>query len=433
MLNPILTGLYTLLILIASPIYLSILIRKMSSLSSAQHRWLEYIGLGKIKSESTRPIWIHAVSVGESMGIIPLIREIKKSHPAKCIIVTTTTSTGAQIIMSQLKDDVTHYFMPFDIPWCVRRFVTKINPETFIIMETELWPNTLSIVNSLSIPITVINARLSEKSCKSYQKLGSFFRRVLNKVDHIVCQNPSDRERFERLGMDASKLSVSGSLKFDIKIDDAAIEKGVNIRSEFGDRPIWIAASTHQGEDEQLLTVHQQILKQLPNALLILVPRHPERFDSVFKLCTESFDTVRRTGKLPVKSSSQVYLADTMGELIALFAASDVCFMAGSLIGDKVGGHNPLEPAAVGLPVITGPSYYNFKDIYRCLFELGIAFEKSIPTEIAKTVCSHLENKNKLGDIKIKAKTFVEHNRGALHFTSSAILQYSNDTVDTAE
>ncbi|MGL0820608.1 lipid IV(A) 3-deoxy-D-manno-octulosonic acid transferase [Vibrio vulnificus] len=355
---------YTLLLALTAPLLLFGLYRSKPNKPKFGKRWKEHFGITPKLNVQTRPLWIHAVSVGESLAAIPLIKAIKEKTPDQVIVVTTTTSTGAEQI-AKLGSLVEHRYMPIDFAFAVRGFLQAIKPAKMLIIETELWPNTLATVHKANIPIVVVNARLSEKSRKNYSKVQPLFNQIHPCLSKVLCQSQADADRFAQLGVEAEKLSVTGSIKFDIQISDEIKRKGAELRAQLGqDRPIWIAASTHKGEDEQVLTAHRQVLESHPNALLMLVPRHPERFDSVFELCqAQGFETIRRTQQQDVTDATQVYLGDTMGEMLVLLGAADVCFMGGSLIGDKVGGHNVLEPAALGVPVITGPSYYNFKEM----------------------------------------------------------------------
>ncbi|MCG6369463.1 lipid IV(A) 3-deoxy-D-manno-octulosonic acid transferase [Vibrio fluvialis] len=358
---------YTLLLIVTSPLLLYSLYKKKVGKPVFGARWKEHWGMTP-KVSSQNPIWIHAVSVGESIAAIPVIKAMKQAQPDQAIVVTTTTTTGAEQI-AKLGDLVEHRYMPLDFAWCVRRFLQAVKPSRLLIVETELWPNTLHTVHKHHIPITVINARLSERSCLRYQKFSALFNLIRPYVDRILCQYESDAGRFVRLGFQPEQVQVTGSIKFDIEIAPTVLEQGKQLREELGlDRPVWIAASTHEGEDAIILDAHQTLLDHFPKALLILVPRHPERFNSVFDLCIKRrFITWRRTFPTPMKQDCQVYLGDTMGELLTLLSAADICFMGGSLIGDKVGGHNLLEPAALGKPLLNGPSYYNFSEIMQLL------------------------------------------------------------------
>ncbi|EHI9274726.1 3-deoxy-D-manno-octulosonic acid transferase [Vibrio vulnificus] len=356
--------LYTLLLALAAPLLLFGLYRSKPNKPKFGKRWKEHFGITPTLDGQNQPLWIHAVSVGESLAAVPLIKAIKEKTPDQVIVVTTTTSTGAEQI-AKLGNLVEHRYMPIDFAFAVRGFLKAINPAKMLIIETELWPNTLATVHKANIPIIVVNARLSEKSQQNYAKVQPLFNLIHPCLGKVLCQSQADADRFAKLGIPTNKLSVTGSIKFDIHISDEIKHQGAELRTLLGQqRPVWIAASTHRGEDEQVLDAHRQVLETHPNTLLILVPRHPERFDSVFELCqTQGFETVRRTQANIIADSTQVYLGDTMGEMLVLLGAADVCFMGGSLVGDKVGGHNVLEPAALGVPVIIGPSYYNFKDI----------------------------------------------------------------------
>ncbi|MGY5761011.1 lipid IV(A) 3-deoxy-D-manno-octulosonic acid transferase [Vibrio cincinnatiensis] len=360
-------GLYTLLLLITAPFMLYGLYKKRAGKPAFGTRWKEHFGVTpKLDDSTSRPLWIHAVSVGEAIAATPIIQAIKERQPDLPIVVTTTTSTGAQQI-KKLSNLVEHRYMPLDFPFCINGFLNAIQPSQLLIMETELWPNTLHCVAKRNIPITVINARLSERSCRRYQRFQFIFQLFSQHISTLLCQYESDAERFIRLGIDKSKITVTGSVKFDIEITDEIRRQGSQLRKQLGEeRPVWIAASTHQGEDEICLKAHRQLLYHSPNALLIIVPRHPERFDSVASLCKEQgFTLSRRTQQYTEKT--QVYLGDTMGEMLTLMYASDICFMGGSLLGDRVGGHNLIEPSALGIPLLSGHSYYNFHDIMSLL------------------------------------------------------------------
>ncbi|MHC0519726.1 lipid IV(A) 3-deoxy-D-manno-octulosonic acid transferase [Vibrio harveyi] len=362
--------LYTLLLTIASPFLLFGLYKSKPNKPKFGQRWKEHFGITPKLTSDEKPIWIHAVSVGESIAATPFIKALKEQNPDQPILVTTTTSTGAEQI-AKLGDLVEHRYMPIDFAFAVKRFLKTTQPKQMLIIETELWPNTLNEVHKSGIPISVVNARLSEKSCSNYAKVQPLFNLILPCLTQVLCQTESDANRFERLGVDKDKLKVTGSIKFDIQISDDVKEKSKILRQELGqNRPVWIAASTHKGEDEQVLAAHKRVLESHPDVLLILVPRHPERFDDMYDLCQQQgFETVRRTTQENVANSTQVYLGDTMGEMLLLLGAADICFMGGSLVGDKVGGHNVLEPAILKKVVITGPSYFNFKDIVNDLIQ----------------------------------------------------------------
>ncbi|HAS6377095.1 TPA: lipid IV(A) 3-deoxy-D-manno-octulosonic acid transferase [Vibrio vulnificus] len=415
--------LYTLLLALAAPLLLFGLYRSKPNKPKFGQRWKEHFGITPKLDGQNQPLWIHAVSVGESLAAIPLIKAIKEKTPDQVIVVTTTTSTGAEQI-AKLGNLVEHRYMPIDFAFAVRGFLKAINPAKMLIIETELWPNTLATVHKANIPIIVVNARLSEKSQQNYAKVQSLFNLIHPCLSKVLCQSQADADRFAKLGVPTSKLCVTGSIKFDIHISDEIKRQGVELRTLLGQqRPVWIAASTHKGEDEQVLDAHRQVLETHPNALLILVPRHPERFDSVFELCqTQGFETVRRTQTNSVADSTQVYLGDTMGEMLILLGAADVCFMGGSLVGDKVGGHNVLEPTALGVPVITGPSYYNFKEITEELLaenSISVNTADTLPTSLGE-LFDYPDHREKL---ITNASKVVKRNQGSLQHTMNSVLE----------
>ncbi|ENX3946836.1 lipid IV(A) 3-deoxy-D-manno-octulosonic acid transferase [Photobacterium damselae] len=414
---------YRLILVLISPVLLYGLYRRRPNKPAFGHRWKEHFGITPpLQCREVAPIWIHAVSVGESIAAIPLIKILKEQQPNVPIVVTTTTSTGAEQI-AKLGSLVEHRYMPVDFSFAIRSFINVIRPSHLLIIETELWPNTLIEAHKAGIPISVVNARLSEKSRRNYAKLQALFNTIHPCLTQILCQSLSDADRFASLGIDVNKLHVTGSIKFDISISKRIIELGIALRKEIGiSRPVWIAASTHQGEDELVLQAHKELLKTHQDALLILVPRHPERFDSVFQLTqTLGFMTERRTSSKSLTKMSQVYLADTMGEMLVLLGAADVCFMGGSLLGNKVGGHNVLEPAALGIPTITGPSYFNFNEITNeLLLAHGIWVKHASELGVALSdLFGHPEVRQKLAS---GAMNVVTHNQGALQRTINYIL-----------
>lgn len=314
-------------------------------------------------------IWIHAVSVGESIAAAPMLRELAKHHPDLPITVTCMTPTGSERIQAmfmqgELAGRVQHVYLPYDLPWLARRFIRRIAPRVAIIMETELWPNHIAVCAELGVPVVLANARLSERSARGYARLAGLTAPMLASLSAIAVQTQTEAERFRALGARAEAVQVTGSIKFDISVADSVLNaaQGLAEAWQLSERPVWIAASTHAGEDEQVLAAHQQLLTQFPKALLLLVPRHPERFSAVAQLCRSAGLITRcRSENAPVTADTQVFVGDSMGELMLFFALAQQAFVGGSLV--ERGGHNLLEPAALALPVLSGPHVFNFLEI----------------------------------------------------------------------
>ncbi|WP_114634214.1 lipid IV(A) 3-deoxy-D-manno-octulosonic acid transferase [Vibrio splendidus] len=416
--------LYTLFLTLVSPVLLFGLYRSKPNKPKFGNRWKEHFGIIQKLKSNDRPIWIHAVSVGECIAATPLIKALKNENPTQPILVTTTTSTGAEQI-SKLGSLVEHRYMPIDFAFAVRSFLKATQPCKMLIIETELWPNTLYEVNKFGIPVTIVNARLSQKSRDNYAKFKPIFNIIEPCLTQVLCQHKTDAEHFQSLGVPQDKLKITGSIKFDIEISPQSKRLGTKLRQRLGcERPIWIAASTHKGEDVLALNAHKHILEHIPNALLVLVPRHPERFNDVFYLCAnEGFKTTRRTSKIPIEESVQVFLGDTIGEMLTFLGASDVCFMGGSLIGNEVGGHNVLEPAALGIPTITGPSYYNFSFIVESLIDIGaiqVSTPQSLGSDISRLLLEHEERYKQ----SRKLLKFMTENSGSLDKTTTLVNEY---------
>ena len=420
-------ALYTLLITLVSPFFLYSLLKKHADKPHIGKRWKEYFGFCAplTHTQAGEIIWLHTVSVGEVLGASDFVRTLKTRYPNKTVVLTTTTTTGAQQA-EKLGDLVEHRFMPLDFPWAIKRFIRTINPSQLLIMETELWPNTLAVTHQQGIPISIINARLSDRSAQRYQKLASLGRFLARHIHHIYCLHQDDAQRFTQLGFSHHQVSVTGSLKFDISISPEDKAVGLSLRNTIGQqRQVWIAASTHQGEDEIVLNAHQHLLEKYPDALLVLVPRHPERFQSVFELVKQmKLRAVRRTQTTEIGHDIQVYLADTMGEMKQLLAACDICFMGGSLIGDKVGGHNLLEPAALGLPTITGPSYFNFTDITNQLLAAHATVVCDSADSISQQLITLFSEPAKIAEQGAQAQQVVNRNRGSINNTLAGLFPH---------
>ncbi|PKE27778.1 3-deoxy-D-manno-octulosonic acid transferase [Rahnella sp. AA] len=353
---------YNIIIYLIQPlIWIRLLLRSRKS-PAYRKRWAERYGFCKGKVVSGG-IMLHSVSVGETLAAIPLVRALRHRYPSLPITVTTMTPTGSERVQSAFGKGVHHVYLPYDLAGSVNRFLDEVNPKLVIIMETELWPNLISALHHRQIPLVIANARLSARSAKGYQKLGKFIRTILQRITLIAAQNQEDGERFLSLGLKRNQLAVTGSLKFDISVTPELAAKAIALRSQWASRrQVWIATSTHEGEETLLLEAHKELLKAHPTLLLILVPRHPERFPVACELTRKAglTFTQRSTGEVP-SSGTQVVIGDTMGELMLLYGIADLAFVGGSLV-DR-GGHNPLEAAAHAIPVLMGPHTFNFKDI----------------------------------------------------------------------
>ena len=403
--------LYSLLIYLALPVVLYITYRRRPGQPGYQSRWAELLGWVPRLRATQAPLWIHTVSVGESLAAMPLIRQLKAEHPELPLLVTTTTRTGAEQI-AKLGDLVEHRYAPLDYPDALWRFLRRTRPRALVIMETELWPNWLAACARRQLPVVVMNARLSERSCQRYQKVRGVFAAMSRHLSLILCQHRDDAARFLRLGVPAERVLVTGSLKFDIQLDQNQIEAGQRLRSQIGPRPVWIAASTHAGEDEQILAALRQVRQQLPQSLLILVPRHPQRFDSVAALCqAEGLTLARRSRQETISSDTQVYLGDTMGEMPLLLQACDVAFVGGSLV--PIGGHNLLEPASLGKPTLTGPHYFNFADVTRQLCDSKACEVVADADALATSLITLLQDEEKRQQMGMQAFDVVAANQGA--------------------
>lgn len=369
-------------------------------------------------------IWVHAVSVGESIAAAPMIYALQAKYPHLPITITCMTPTGSERIQALFGDKVYHCYMPYDAPCIARRFLKKLQPKLAIIMETELWPNHIYYCHKYGIPTILANARLSQRSAKGYSRFPHLISPMLNSLSWIAAQTQVEADRFIQLGAEAEHVSVIGSVKFDVSIEPSLINKATDIRQQWqtNKRPTWIAASTHAGEDEIVLEAHRQLLAQHNDALLILVPRHPERFKNVYELASQYFKTVKRSEKAPVTNNSQVLLGDTMGELLFLYALADMAFVGGSLV--DVGGHNVLEPIALHKPVICGPYLYNFKEITNQLIAEQALLIVNNSQELFLHLKKLIEKPEMIAQMVEGGNHIMQRNQGALAKLLKEIANY---------
>lgn len=379
---------------------------------SYRDRLMQRFGFGFPKLQDS--IWIHAVSVGEVQAAVPLIHVLMQRFPLQKIIVTTVTPTGASRVVELFGEAVVHCYMPFEFPNAIRSFFTSVKPRVAMIMETEIWPNLYRGCGVRSIPLILVSARISPKSIPGYRRLVPLIRETLSHGIIIAAQSQADASRFLELGADPERTHVTGNIKFDIEFDQAIVSRGKQLRSAlFACRPVWIAVSTHRGEEQQVLEAHRILLKAHPDLLLVLVPRHPERFTEVRELIEKSsFTVVSRTSDQPATASTEVFLVNTMGEVPLFFAASDISFIGGSLV--PIGGHNLLEPAIQELPIITGLYLFNTEEIAENFVKHDACVVVANGVELAAAVLVLLDDPDEATKMGKRGLKVVEQNSGSL-------------------
>ena len=407
---------YTAIFYLALPLYFVRLIIRAIQNPDYLKRWGERLGYGSnLPTEGKTVLWIHAVSVGEVNASIPLVRSLLDTYSNSEILVTTSTPTGSKILLDKMGARVKHQYVPLDLPACLNVFLDRWNPKAVIVLETEIWPNILSMCKERGIFTALVNARLSEKSKDKYNIVKPLAAEALGNLDLLIAQYDSDADRFKEINT-ALKIEVCGNLKFDQQVPEEMHSISSSIRdswSDYGQRPTLIAASTHETEEEFVLDAFLEILGEAKEALLILVPRHPERFETVFEyIQNRELSVARRSNKDDVTPKTQVLLGDTMGELNFLYSVSDVAFVGGSLVDH--GGQNLLEPASLGLPLSSGKSLRNFQEIADELQESKALFLIEEQKELSDFFIDMISKPKKSARIgKASAKVF-EKNRGVL-------------------
>jgi len=404
--------LYTILFYLLVPLILLRLLWRSLRAPAYRRRWLERFGTFQDFGVE-RSIWIHAVSVGEVQAAERLVKQLLESYPKLPLVITTTTPTGSDRVRSLFGDSVLHVYAPYDIPVVLNKFIRRTRPCLLVMMETEIWPNMLAVCEERGIPTILANARLSGKSAAKYAKWPKFTRDTFSRIGLVAAQSKADAERFVRLGVAQDRINITGSIKFDSRLPASLLERSEVLRRQWGDRPVWVAASTQEGEDGLVLAAHRQICRSVPGALLVLVPRHPERFDKVYALCRrEGFSCVRRSSGDRCGTEVEVFLGDTMGELSMFLAAADAAFVGGSLI--KRGGQNVLEPAALGKPVVFGPHMYNFAAISELLLEHDAAIAVTGAEGLASVIMQWLSDASERARVGENGRRVVEENQGAV-------------------
>ncbi len=368
-----------------------------------------------------RTIWVHAVSVGEARAAVPLIKRLWDRCPDHRVLITTMTPTGSATVRDVFGDRVEHCYVPYDLPSAVRRFLDRMQPEFAFIMETELWPNLFHACHQRQIPLAVTNVRMSASSMERYLSFApTLTRDTLAQVQLLAAQSNADAERLLKLGASPEKVHVTGSIKFELALPASLAEAAQVLRRDWSqDRPVWVAASTHDGEEEIALATHAQLRSsaRFNNALLVIVPRHPERFQSVFKMCRKRGINValRSQNRGALDANVEVLVGDTMGELMLFYGACDCAFVGGSLVA--VGGHNLLEAEALAKPVVFGPHMFNFTEITQLTLERGAGVQVQGAADLAPALADFLGNANRRDRAGEAGRKMVEENRGALERT----------------
>ncbi|WP_101758401.1 lipid IV(A) 3-deoxy-D-manno-octulosonic acid transferase [Oceanicoccus sp. KOV_DT_Chl] len=410
--------LYTAVFYLLMPLVLLRLLYRAIKAPAYRHRVLERFGLFSAPSLADC-IWVHAVSVGETIAAVPLIQRLQQQYPNTPIVVTTMTPTGSERVRALLGDSAFHVYAPYDLPGAIQRFLLRVQPKLLVIMETELWPNTIHYCRQKNIPVVLANARLSAKSAAGYQRLSFLTRSMLANISRVVAQTANDSERFLALGLSSAQVVVSGSIKFDVAIDAELTAQAAQLKQQWSgnqqseqQRLIILAASTHPGEDEIILAAFAQLLPQFSGLLLVIVPRHPERFDAVYHLAARQFNTQRRSQQPGPDSVAQVFIGDSMGELMLFYGCADIAIIGGSLVA--TGGHNMLEAAAWGVPLVTGKSDFNFAAISQLLIDAKALYQVADSQALAKQLGNLIADESLRKASGDSGKIIVAENRGAL-------------------
>jgi len=410
---------YTLAAYLLAPVFCAVLWYRGLRDRRYWHNFSQRFGQGEQMDQPS--LWVHAVSVGEVQAAAVLVRCLHDRYPGIPLVVTTLTPMGAERARTLLGERARVRYMPLDLPPLVRRFFNRVRPRIAVIFETEMWPNIYHECGRRRVPLVLASARISPEAMGRYRRFLSLFRQALSHGHVIAAQGEDDAERFRSLGAAAERLHVTGNLKFDFALPADVTTKGDELRALYAaDRPVWVAGSTHVGEEDQVLEAHREVRKTYPGAVLVLVPRHPHRFDEVASwLEKRNVRFIRRSQRSARTRDIEVVLVDTLGELLDFYAMGDVAFVGGSLA--RIGGHNLLEPAALGLPVLAGPHNFNSADIAKMLAERGALRIVNDSHELAEQVGSLLADPDERRRIGALGRESVEDNRGALEKLLSLI------------
>ena len=400
--------------LITPLIILRLVIRGLAA-PNYRKRWGQRFGFFTPSESSKETIWLHAVSVGETLAAVPLVKALQEKYPERRLLITCMTPTGSERITAAFGDSVDHSYAPYDTPDAVARFLKRVQPKMLIIMETELWPNTVAACYKRQIPVILANGRLSEKSARGYARVSKLSGPMVAQLSAVAAQHGDDGGRFTALGLPVEKLHITGNIKFDLELNAQIRLSAEALRQQWdgtNQRPVLLAASTHRGEDEIILQAFSLIKQSVNNALLVLVPRHPERFNQVGDLCLDVGYSLARRSNNDSTDNADILLGDTMGELMTFFGACDIAFVGGSLVSN--GGHNMIEPAAWGKPTLSGLSVFNFAEVSRLLAEAGGLSLVEDAAALAESVIVLMKNPEQAQQMGLSAQQVAEANRGAL-------------------
>lgn len=404
-------ALYSGLLYLFTPLILVYFWRQGRRNPAYRARLQERFGRQEIPLKYQSGVIFHCVSVGEFIAARPLIQRFIQRNPNTPVIITSMTPTASELIQSTFSDQVFHCYLPIDTPSAVRRFLDHAKPQAMVVLETELWPNLVYQCSAHEIPVVLVNGRMSEQSMRGYLRLDWLFKQVWGALRYCGTQTARHAERFTRIGVQSERIEAVGNLKFDVTCSTQLHKDIADYRELFGHRPVITAGSTHEGEEIELLTAFQTILETVPDALFILVPRHQERFQQVADLLEQKgVRYVRRSSGAPVLPSTQVLLADTMGELMLWYGVAQVAFVGGSLI--TRGGHNPLEPLALAVPIVSGRHVFNFQEVYDELEQLDAVHWVTDQSSLVATLAELLNN----DDAKVKtmhAQSIFAQHQGA--------------------
>ncbi|UOG93699.1 MAG: lipid IV(A) 3-deoxy-D-manno-octulosonic acid transferase [Candidatus Thiothrix sulfatifontis] len=420
---------YTLALYLLVPVMVLRLLWRSRQQSAYRQRLAERFGYVAARTDITRPcIWIHSVSVGETIAARPLVEHLLRTHPTHQLWITTTTPTGSDTVKRLYGTRVLHSYFPYDLPGALQRTLQRIQPQLVLIMETEIWPNLYHACQRQQIPLLLLNARLSQRSFQRYRKLQALTRPTLGTIRWIGARSTQDADYFQQLGADAARIGVCGNLKFALQIPADLRKNAQALKQTWGTRPVIVAGSTHAGEDEPLLRVFARLCEVvIPNALLVLVPRHPERFEAVYQHCVAAqFNTVRRSAGTPLSSTTQILLGDSMGELLLWYALADIAFIGGSLI--PRGGHNPLEAAAFGVPLLSGQYTHNFTDLFPPLYANGGAIEVADETALYTQCLNWLQDNASRQQAGAQAANFFAQHQGVVECLMQHLSPYLAET-----